>query len=82
VNYTIAHRLVGYDPDTERVAFQKEIPDNLLRTVLSLVETDKDDSDVFDSYPVTRSAARDILGMIHAEARDLDYFLEGYQRSF
>lgn len=81
MNYTIGHQLVGYDPQTERVAFKKEIPEGLMARVLRLVDIDDDDPKVFDSYPVDSASARNILGMIEAhEKRELDFFLEGFQR--
>jgi hypothetical protein len=81
MSYTLAHQLVGYDPETERLEVQWEIPESLMDKVRRLVVTDEDDPDIVDAYPVDPTVARDILGMLHSnERRQLDYFLEGFQR--
>jgi hypothetical protein len=75
----VTHQLVGYDPETERVAFKEEIPEDIFAK-LTFVEPDLDDPNMFDAYPLDAGAVERIMGFLHkAERRRLDYFLEGVQ---
>jgi hypothetical protein len=75
----VVHQLVGYDPETERLAFKKEIPDEIFAKLT--LEPDADDPEMVDAYPLDSSVVDKIMRFLHTdEQRKLDYFIEGFQR--
>jgi hypothetical protein len=75
----VTHQLVGYDPGTERLAFKKEIPEEIFAK-LTFIEPDDDDPEMFDAYPLDATQVHKIMSFLHAdERRRLDFFIEGIQ---
>jgi hypothetical protein len=75
----VTHQLVGYDPKTERLAFKKDIPDEIFAK-LTFVEPDDDDPDMFDAYPLDAAEVGKIMEVLNMEEkRKLRFFIEGVQ---
>lgn len=75
----VTHQLVGYDPITESLAFELDIPLHVWNKVRSLLTQDNDDPDpdCVYSYPLGSSVAHDIMGIIGARgAQGLHYYIE------
>jgi hypothetical protein len=75
----VTRQLVGYDPNTQRAAFEFYIPPDRWNDVLSLVPNNKKDPYHIYNYAVDISVANDILGMAGEKTRvahNLNYFLE------
>jgi len=74
----VTRQIVGYDPDTERVAFEYFIPPEKWIQVTHLVERNIDDLHYIFNYPIDVSLANDIMGIVghHRVAQNLKYFLE------
>ena len=74
----VSHRLVGYDTRTERVAFEREIPDRNLPLVKDIARVDEDDPDAAGSYPLSADQAHHIADVIGAPSppSNVDFFLE------
>ena len=76
----ITRQIVGYDPNTQRAAFEFYIPPDRWGKVLSLVRNNKKDPYYIYNYPIDVSLANDILGMAGSVgtrvAQNLNYFLE------
>jgi hypothetical protein len=78
MNHHIAHRLVGYDATTERVAFERVIPDRTMPLVREIARVDADDPDAVGSYALSADQAHhiaDIIG-VPPPPRGIDFFLE------
>jgi hypothetical protein len=78
MNQHIAHRLVGYDATTERVAFERVIPDRTMPLVREIARVDADDPDAVGSYALSADQAHhiaDIIG-VAPPPRGIDFFLE------
>jgi hypothetical protein len=69
------HRIVGYDPVSERPVYSLEIPNYLLG---KFIRFEDDDPEGFDTYKLHPMAARDMIGMLKAMApsKELEYFIE------
>jgi hypothetical protein len=73
----VIHQLVGYDPSTESLAFECDIPINLCVKVKTLLTPDNDDPEYVYSYPLQWSVAHDIMGIIGVRgAQGLHYYVE------
>ena len=73
----VARQIVGYDPSTERVAFEYHIPVEKWRDVLALVHNNEEDPNYIYNYPIDVNLANDIMGLMGKRAaRNLNYFLE------
>ena len=76
----IVHRLVGYDPVTDLIAFEHDIPQKKISFAKNIAHVGPGDPDAIASYPLSKMSARDLAGALHVDlpARDLDFFLEPF----
>ena len=75
----VTHQLVGYDPSTESLVFEQDIPFEDWDKVKSLLTPDKEDPDYVYSYPLQWSVADDIMGIIgRREGPWLRYYIESF----
>ena len=73
----LVHQLVGYDPKTERVAYQHDFHSHEWDRICGFVHADPDDPAMVDAYPLDRPTVRDIMGTIREDVPSgLDYFIE------
>src|SRR3954463_6361694 len=74
----LMHVLVGYDPESEQLAYKRPIPASQLKAILRLVTLDADDPEARAAYPIPYPIVADICGMIQEPRPDrrFDYFLE------
>jgi len=74
----VTRQIVGYDPKTERLAFEYFIPPEKWDQVVRLVPRNKNDHLHLYNYPIDISIANDILGIVGNErvSQNLRYFLE------
>ncbi|WP_316193894.1 hypothetical protein [Bradyrhizobium sp. SZCCHNRI1029] len=75
-----AHRLVGYDRQTELEKFEVAIPQRFLGEIRNVVRFDRDDPKATGCYQLTSEQARRIAGMVHRDRlpNGLDFFFEAY----
>jgi hypothetical protein len=79
---SVVRRLIGYDPQTERVAFKEEIPEEVMLRVISLLKLEDGDPQAFLAYPIDHALAHDIMGMIDKRNfESLDFFVQTFQRN-
>ena len=79
VRRQIRHRIVGYDPVSERLEFSFELPNKAMPFLSKFIRFEEDDPDGYDAYRVDYSIVSDIAGMLHLTNRPpprLEYFLE------
>jgi hypothetical protein len=76
----ISHRLVGYDPASERVIAEYVIPESRLEHAKRVAGVGADDPDAVLCYKLTGDQTRDIAGMIGivVESEALNFYLEGF----
>ena len=76
----IVHRLVGYDPVTDLIAFEHDIPAQNISFAKTVAHVGLGDPDAVASYPLTRMSAHDLAGILSVElpSKDLDFFLEPF----
>ena len=75
----VAHQLVGYDPSTELLVFEQDIPLEAWDKVKPLLTADKDDPEFIYSYPLEWSVASDIMGFIGSRGGErLHYYIESF----
>lgn len=76
----VVHRLVGYDPVSERLAFEHDIPRDKLPLVKRIAHVDPTDAQAAGSYPLKDDEARDIAGAsgFAMPPQDLQFFLEPF----
>jgi len=73
----VTRQIVGYDPATEAVAVEIDIPSEQWRQVVSLIPRNADDPDYVFNYALEIDVANDILGIVGQRgAQNLKYFLE------
>jgi hypothetical protein len=70
----MVHRLIGYDRETEEIAWQHDIPEAKLTVVKKIAKVDANDSDAIGSYELTASQAREIAGIIQQPINTKKYF--------
>lgn len=75
-----AHRLVGYDRQTELEEFELPIPEHAFGEVRAFVRFDDDDPDAIGCYELTDGQAHRIATMARQRSlpTGLDFFLEAY----
>lgn len=80
---TVIHRLVGYDPRTDAIASQHDIPSATLARVKRIAEVPSTDPDAADSYVLTAAQAREVAALLGVtlDARPMDYCLESFATS-
>jgi len=73
----VTRQIVGYDPKTEAVAVELDIPREQWRYVTSLIPGNPEDPDYVFNYPLDKGLANDIMRLIgQPPAQNLNYFLE------
>jgi len=73
----LTRQIVGYDQDTERVAFEYFIPLDKWIDVALLVKRNDDDPYYIYNYALDIGLANDIMGIMGQRvAQNLKYFLE------
>ena len=80
----LAHYLVGYDKQTERVAFEYPIPKEHLYRVKEIARVDtQEDPDAIGCYELSWDQTRAIIELIGCRLKTpyMDYFLEAYSES-
>ena len=78
---TVVHRLVGYDRNSDRVAFEKYIPPAELMAAMQISNVPFDDPDAIFDYALNPMQARDIAGLLHviiAHPDNLHFVLEAF----
>jgi hypothetical protein len=75
-----AHRLVGYDQQTESEKFELPIPERMFGELRTVVRLDYDDPDAVGCYELTDDQAHQIAIMVRRKnlPPGLDFFLEAY----
>jgi hypothetical protein len=75
-----AHRLVGYDRQTELEKFELPIPEQAFGEIRTVVPFDDDDPDAIGCYELTDGQALQIASMARQRSlpAGLDFFLEAY----
>jgi len=73
----VTRQIAGYDPATERVAFEYTIPSEKWRGVFSIVHNNEEHPDYIYNYPLDIGLANDIMGLMGQRVSpNLKYFLE------
>ncbi len=74
----VIYLLVGYDPDTDHIAYREAIPESARDKIVSMVDPDPDDKDAISSYQINIHMARDIMSLARLRSGEdrLEYFLE------
>ncbi len=76
----ISHRLVGYDPASERVAAEYAIPEARLDDAKRVAGVDADDPEAVLCYKLTGAQARaiaDAIGIV-VDTERLNFYVEGF----
>ena len=78
----VAHRLTGYDRDTELLAVEYDIPVTALSKVKKIARVGSDDPDAIGSYPLDRTQVEKISTFIDADVDidRFDYFIEAFSK--
>jgi len=78
VHRAAPHRLVGYDPATEFIAFEKDVPAHKLDMVKRIAHVASDDPDAVYCYELAPLEARDIANVsgFALPSEKLAFFLE------
>ena len=76
----VTHSLVGYDRNTDRMKCRLDIPNNLIPEVKRIIKVPADDPEAAWSYPLTKTKARRLASLLHAETNpvDAEFFLEAF----
>lgn len=76
----VLHKLIGYDPTTEFIAFEKDVPAHKLDMVKRVAHVASDDPEAIYSYELTDYEARDVAGIVGfgLPSKDLKFFLEPF----
>jgi hypothetical protein len=73
----LVHQVVGYDPTTEQLVFEVDIPNESWGAVKSILRDDEGDPDYVYIHKIDYSQAADILGLVHQTGpRNVDYYIE------
>jgi len=73
----VIYQLVGYDPATESLAFEQNIPLEKWDDVKSLLKPDPSDPNFIYTYPLDFALANDIMGLCgYRELEALKYYIE------
>lgn len=76
-----AHRLIGYDRQTELEKFELAIPEPVFREVSGVVSFDNDDPEALGCYELTDDEARRIADLVRRGMllpKGLAFFLEAH----
>ena len=74
---TVTRQIVGYDPNTEQVAFELFIPLDKWKQVSMFVKRNENDPYYIYNYALDIGVTNDIMGIMGQKvAQNLNYFLE------
>jgi len=74
---TLTHQIVGYDPLTEKLVLEVDIPKESWEEVKSILKEGDGDHEYLYIHKIDYGKAVDILGLVHTTgARGLDYYIE------
>ena len=76
----VVHRIVGYDPTTERLVWKSDIPERDLQYAKDVAGVSPGDPEALGSYPLKPMDARDLaraLGLL-LPPEELEFFLEPF----
>jgi hypothetical protein len=74
---TVTRQIVGYDPNTELVAFELFIPLDKWKQVSMFVKRNENDPYYIYNYALDIGVTNDIMGIMGQKvAQNLNYFLE------
>jgi len=77
LSQTLTHQIVGYDPATEELVFEADIPEGTWDAVKSILKKDDGDPEYVYIHKIDYSQAADILGLVHQNGRrGVDYYIE------
>jgi hypothetical protein len=78
----VAHRLTGYDSDTELLAVEYDILAKAFAKAKRISGVGSDDSDAIGSYPLDRTQVEKISTFIDADVDidRFDYFIEAFSK--
>jgi len=76
----VIHRLVGYDPETERPVFERDIPPEQWRQVSRIARVQPDDPEALAAYPLSGAQLDELVSLLGETlpAIPMDYFLEPF----
>lgn len=75
----IAHRLVGYDRKTQRVADEHNVPIDLLPKAKIIARVPDDDPDVAMCYALSKRQTHNLARLLETNINPIyKYFLEGF----
>ena len=80
-HYTAQHRLVGYDPVSERPKFSLDIPQSKFSVLRMFVRFGEDDPHGYDSYKLSYSQVTDLVKSLRGAVKPpsiLEYFVEPF----
>ena len=74
----VSHRIVGYDPVSEKVAFSMEVPDTLVRNLFGKILFGPDDPEGYDAYRLEYASVANIAVLANGKPppTHLHYFIE------
>jgi hypothetical protein len=74
----VQHRVVGYDPASEKLVFSLNVPDIALLPFRKLIRFEPDDPEGYDSYKLDYSLVSDLVGLLKKQRppQELEYFIE------
>ena len=80
MNSRVAHRLTGYDRDTELLAVEYDIPAGAFSKIKKIARVGPDDPEAIGSYPLNRTQIQKISTVIGSEVDfdRFDYFVEPF----
>jgi hypothetical protein len=77
LSQTVTHQIVGYDPVTEELVFEAEIPEGSWEAVKSIIRDDEGDPEYVYIHKIDYSQAADIFGLVHQHGpRGINYYIE------
>lgn len=77
MSQTVTHQIVAYDPTTEKLVFEIEIPLSSWESVKSIIAEDSGDPNFLYIHRIDYSKSADILGIVRASGQmGLDYYIE------
>jgi hypothetical protein len=77
----VAQRLTGYNPDTELLAVEYDIPAKAFAKVKKIARVGSDDPEAIGSYPLDRAQVQEVSTVIGSEVDTdrFDYFVETFR---
>ena len=74
----VQHRVVGYDPTSEKLVFSLEIPEKALGPFSKAIRFEPDDPEGYDSYRLDYSLVTELVCLLEKKKppQGLEYFIE------